>query len=357
MTAQPPRGGASPSARRTPALTRCVEVAQALADGEGEPVGLMHLLHASMSSGDPSSRSRLVMKSLAAHHFLTEEATDAVAAAEAGMNGRTRAVPLSPAASAALGRLAYWTGRTGDGSADTAHLLLVCLEARADDEDVRRFLRGTGLTERAVLRSAMTERHRVCALDRQPSDRGPILSPGRPDRPAAYSFETRERRRGKRTARSIGMRSENSGVAHISSRVQAHLIRLHVRVRLWAQLVILCTLAATAWATLTVTAWSALWLASQLARRQYLSPGARLAADLALLVATAVLGIPWWLALLALANRVFDLLDGRLLLLLVKSDMADPALTEKDIRADRREDRRAATFYRTLKLTGKLAPE
>ncbi|MFG2981824.1 hypothetical protein ACGFYQ_11300 [Streptomyces sp. NPDC048258] len=357
MTTQPPPGAALPSVRRTPALSGCVEVARALADGEGDPVGVLHLLLAAMCSGDPSSRSRLVMKSLAAHHFLTEEATGAVAAAEAGVNGRTRAVPLSPAAAAALGRLGYWTRRTGDGSADTAHLLLACLEARAEQEDVRRFLRGTGLSERVVVRSAMTERHRVCVQDRQPSDRGPILSPGRPDRPAAYSFETRARQQAKRTVRSIGMRSENSGVAHVSSRVQSHLVRLHIWVRLWAQLVVLCTLAATAWASLTVTAWSALWLASQLARRQNLSPAARLAVDLALLIASAVLGIPWWLALLALVNRVFDLLDGRLLLLQVKSDTGDPALTEKDIRADRREDRRAAGLYRVLKLTGKLAPE
>ncbi|MGW0750828.1 hypothetical protein [Streptomyces sp. NPDC002587] len=357
MTAQAPPGAASPPARRTPALSRCVEVAQVLAEGEGDPVGLMHLLAAAMCSGDPSSRSRLVVRSLAAHHFLTEEATGSVAAAEARVNGRSRAVPLSPAATAALGRLAYWTGRTGDGCADTVHLLLVCLETRAAEEDVRRFVRGTGLTERAVVRSAMTERHRVCAQDRQPSDRGPVLSPGRPDRPAAYSFETRERRPGKRTVGSIGMRSENSGAAHVSSRVQSHLIRLHVRVRLWAQLLILCTLAATAWAAFTVTAWSALWLASQLARRQHVSPGGRLALDLALLGASAMLGIPWWLASLALVNRVFDLLDGRLLLLQIMSDTGDPALTEKDIRADRREDRRAATLYRVLKLTGRLAPE
>ncbi|MEU9305316.1 hypothetical protein [Streptomyces sp. NPDC048269] len=350
-------GAGSPPGRRTPALRRCVEVAQGLADGEGSPVGPLHLLLAAMCAGDPSSRSRLVTKSLAAHHFLTSEATGAVADAEAGLGGRAREVPFSPAATAALGRLAYWTRRTGDGSADTAHLLLVCLEARAEDEDVRRFARGTGLSERAVMRSAMTERHRVCAQDRQPSDRGPILSHGRPDRPAAYSFETRARRPSGRTVRSIGMRSENSSVSHMGSRVQSHLIRLHIWVRIWAQLVILCALAATAWAALTVTAWSALWLVSQLARRQNLSPAARLAVDLVLLVASAVLGIPWWLVLLALVSRVFDLIDGRLLLLQVQSDTADPELTERDLRADRREDRRAAAFYRVLKLTGRLAPK
>jgi hypothetical protein len=79
--------------------------------------------------------------------------------------------------------------------------------------------------------------------------------------------------------------------------------------------------------------------------------------DLVCVVASVVLAVPWWLAVLTLFTRVFDLLDGRLALLQVSGDTGDAALTEKDLRADRRADRRAAKYYQLLRLTGRLSPE
>ncbi|MFI1652000.1 hypothetical protein ACH4XT_34440 [Streptomyces avidinii] len=318
---------------------------------------LMHLVLAVTCAGDPSSRARLVMRNTAAHHFLSEELCTAVSRVESDEAYRGAAVSFSPVATAALDRLAFWTARTGDASADTAHLLLVCLEARMRDEQVRKFAHTTGLTERAVVRGAMAERHRVCPGDRQSSERGPILSPHRPDRPAPYAFKTGARRPDEHTVRSITLRSQMTGVSHVSSRVQAHLIRLHMWVLLWSQLLVLATVFAMLWSAHHVTPWSWLWLGSLMARRQHLSPGARLAVDLVCGTASVFLAVPWWLAVLALTTRVVELLDGRLALLQVSGDTGDAALTEKDIRADRRADHRAAKYYQVLRVTGRLSPE
>jgi hypothetical protein len=350
-------GAGQPSVPRTATLHACVDVARALATLHEAPVQLMDLLLAATCAGDPSSRARLVMRNTAAHHFLAEEIRAEVAGVESEGASQDAAVAFSPAATAALDRLAFWTTRTGDVCADTAHLLLVCLEAHAQDEQVKEFAHTTGLTERAVVRGAMAERHRVCSGDRQSSEWRPILSAHRPHRPAPYAFEARVRRPDQHTVRGITVRSQMTGVSHVSSRVQSHLIRLHMWVLLWSQLLVLVTVLAMFWSATHVTPWSWLWLGSLVARRQHLSPGARLAVDLVCVVASMFLAVPWWLAVLALLTRVFDLLDGRLALLQVSGDTGDAALTEKDLRADRRADRRAAKYYQLLRLTGRLSPE
>lgn len=79
--------------------------------------------------------------------------------------------------------------------------------------------------------------------------------------------------------------------------------------------------------------------------------------DFVCVAASVFLVVPWWLAVLALTTRMFELLDGRLALLQVSGDTGDAALTEKDLRADQRADRRAAKHYEVLSLTGRLSPE
>lgn len=340
---------------RTPALHACVEAAQVLAHSAGCPVSLRHLFLSALCGGEPASRARLVAIVMGVHHFLQGEEYRAVAGAVS--DERTRAVPLAPSAAAALSRLAYWVTRTGDGQADTAHLLLVCLEGQGDDQELGRLAHENGITERVVLRSALTVRHRVCAADRQARDRGPILSSQRSTRPAPYHFEGSAHRSGPRTEMNIAKRSEIAGAAHLGSRVQAHLIRLHILVMSSQQLLIGCVVAAAAWAAFTGTAWSLLWLASLAARRQVVPAALRVVGDVVLVVASLLLGVPWWLAVLGLANRALDLLDGRLALLEIMGETGDPSLSERGLRADGRADRRAARIYRALKFKGELIPE
>ncbi|THA60168.1 hypothetical protein E6P78_27910 [Streptomyces sp. A0958] len=350
-------GAAPPAVLRTPALRRCVEVAQALAHGEGGPVDVLHLFLSVACDSEADTRSRLVMRATAWHHFFTDETYREVAEGAGRTDARTRAVPFAPAAAAVLSRLAYWTTRTGDETADTAHLLLACLETGTDDKEMRKAIRTLGLSGRVALSQAMTVRREVAAADRQLNHRGPILSRSRRDRPTPYHFQAPHRAIGPRKGRAISLRSQMTSAAHVSSHLQSHLIRLHVWVGWWHQLGIFAALSVTIWASLTVTPWSALWLISVSIRRHVASPGPRLGCDAALVVASAFLGIPWLLVATALVCRLIDLLDGRLALLQIRGDVGDPALTESALQSDRRADRRAAHFYRTLKFRRRLTPE
>lgn len=346
-----------PPAGQTPCLRRCVEIAQAMAYGEDRAVEVDHLLAAAMCNPDRASRSRLIATRLGAHHFFEQDAYTMVADAAAEIDERTRDVPLTESATAALDRLGYWMKRTGDRNADSAHLLLVCLEAGASDKEGQRALRDMGITVRDVVREAMSVRHQVSAPDRQSALRGPIVSERRPERPAPYAFENPGRANaGPRSMRSFAWRSQMTGAAHINSHVQSHLIRLHLWSLIVAWLLSISLLAATWYAAVTVTAWSALWPAGQLRRLQ--APLAvRLGLDVVLVMASVVLGIPWWLPVLAVANRAVDIVEGRLALLQVRGDTADPSVSEKDLRSDRRANIRARNFYVELKLKRKLASE
>ncbi|MFJ9539867.1 hypothetical protein ACIRPX_21715 [Streptomyces sp. NPDC101225] len=350
-------GAALPAAPRTPALRRCIEVAQALAYDEGGPVELIHLFTSAAYDSTSATRSWLVVRATGAHHFITDEAYRAVADAAAARDARTRNLPFAPAAAGALSRLAYWTTRTGDETADTAHLLLACLEAGADDKEMRKFVRSIGLTERVVVSHAMMVRQGIAADDRQAGHRGPILSRRRSDRPVPYHFEAPHRAVGPLKGRNISMRSQMSSATHVASPVQSHLLRLHVRVLGGEQLSIFVVLFTLIWASLTVTSWSALWLIGLLARRHNTSAAVRMGIDVALVIVSVLLGIPWPLVGLALVYRALDLLEGRLALLEIRGDVGDPSVTESGVRSDLRADRSAAHFYRTLKMTRRLRPE
>ncbi|MGW2658011.1 hypothetical protein ACWC1D_30715 [Streptomyces sp. NPDC001478] len=340
---------------RTAALRRCVETARVLARDDGGPVEVRHLFFAVACDGAADTRARLVMRATAWHHFLSDEAYRAVG--EAGAGARAGAVPFGPGAVAVLARLPYWAGRTGDDTADTAHLLMACLEAGGGDQETRETVRSMGLSVRVAVSQAMTVRRDVAADDRQTNQRGPILSRRRSGRPAPYHFQAPHRAIGPRKGRHISRRSQMTSTAHLSSHVQAHLLRLHLAVAWWHQLGIFAALAVLLWAVWAVTWWSALWLISLSVRRHQAVPAVRLGIDAVLVAVSVVLGIPWPLVGAALVCRLVDLPDGRLALLQIRGDVGDPLLTEGDLQADRRADRRAAGAYRLLKIRRELTPE
>ncbi|MFD1044135.1 Clp protease N-terminal domain-containing protein, partial [Kibdelosporangium lantanae] len=127
---------------------------------DSDPVEVEHLLLAAAFNDDEDCRSRLVMKQLGAHHFFTDDAYEQVA--ESFVDTPESVSEWTPEAVSALDRLAYWTTRTGDHTADSAHLLLACLEQDPAT------LAAAGVTPRDAVRAAITVRHRVSLTDRQP---------------------------------------------------------------------------------------------------------------------------------------------------------------------------------------------
>jgi hypothetical protein len=328
-------------------LRSCVLAAQEIAAHDGDPVGVEHLLLVAVFNDEKESRSRLVLRQLGAQHFFTDDTYDRVA----GMFGRPeRRTRWEPAAEEVLGRLAYWATRTGDHAADTAHLLLACLEREP------RELTGAGVTPRDAVRAAVTVRHRVSPADRQPRDRGPILSRSRGDRPVSYEFAARwQAEAGPRKPRHFTFRSQTASTAGVGATVLLHITQLHVGTLIALGIVSAVMLIGTAAAALTVTWWSLLWLVSQVGRRALLPVAARVVVDVALAVVSVPLGIPWWLAAMAVPHRVLDVLEGRLGLLEVRGEAADPGLAEKDVRSDRRINARAGRFYAVLRLRRELS--
>ncbi|MFD6071486.1 hypothetical protein [Amycolatopsis lurida] len=331
---------------QTACLTRCMAAAAAMASGD--PVEVEHLLLAAAFNDDEDCRSRLVMKQLGAHHFFADETYQQVA--EAFVNAAESGTEWTPEAVSVLERLAYWATRTGDHTADSAHLLLAC----AEQEPAK--LAIAGVTLRDAVRAAITVRHRVSPADRQPSDRGPILSPRRRDRPLSYQFTVRRKAdAGPSKARHFGLRSQTANTAGLSARIQFHITQLHVVTLIALGVVSSLMLVAIAHAALTVTWWALLWLAGQFGRRALLPVVARVVVDVALVMVSVPLGLPWWLAVLAVPHRALDIVEGRLGMLEVRGESADPFLSEKDVRADRRVNARAGRFFTMLKLRRELS--
>ncbi|WP_419703228.1 hypothetical protein [Promicromonospora sp. NFX87] len=328
-------------------LRSCTNAAEEMAGQAGGPVEVEYLLVVAAFNDDRESRSRLVLRALGAHHFFEDEGYDHVAEV---FGLPERFTVWTPEAEAVLGRLAYWVSRTGDYAADTAHLLLACLEAGSAE------LTDAGVTPRDAVRAAVTVRRDVSLADRQPRERGPILSGERVDRPVSYEFTARwEADAGPRRARHFQLRSQGANTAGMGSTVQFHITLLHVVTLTALGIVSVVTLIGIAGAALTVTWWSLLWLASQLARRAWLPIAARVFVDALLVVVSVPLGIPWWLSVLAVPHRVLDILEGRLGLLEVRGETADPDLTESDVRSDLRINVRAGGFYSALRLRGELS--
>lgn len=332
---------------RTACVRTCLAAAEVMAVEDDELVTVEHLLLAAAFHNDADSRARLVMKELGAHHFFNDDTYEHVAWAFAEPPRPT--AEWTTEAKDALGRLAHWATRTGDHAADTAHLLLACLEKQPAA------LREAGVTPRDIVRSAINVRHRVSPADRQPRDRGPILSARRRDRPPSYQFVVQGKAKtGPSKLRHFSLRTQSANTSAMVANVQFHLTQLQVATLMVMNVVVTLMLIAIALAAFTVSWWALIWLAGQ-TRRAVLPMWVRLAVDVALVVVSVSLGLPWWLPVLAVVYRALDVLEGRLALLELRAETAQPALSQKDVRSDRRVHDRAAGFFMELKLRRDLS--
>ena len=345
---------ASRAPQRTRELERCIAVARAQAWREDLRADVVHLMLATVFTDDRSCRSRLTLRSLGVHHFLTADGYATFTAAASADAPDPHSTPMTEAAEAVLDRLGYWMTRTGDQTADTVHLLLACLETAASNDDVREVATEFGITIRDVVRDAMTVQYSVSAADRQARVRGPILSPARADRPAAYQFENPwKENAGPRRANSIRLRSQVVGTFDLGSPVHLYLLRMHLWALMTASAAHLAQLAAIGYATITVTPWSAVWVVGTL--RRFSAPALlRLTITAGLLALSLPLGIPRWLVIGALVLFVLDTIEGRLALLEVRGDVADPAVSPRDLLRDGRINARASRQYQVLKVTRNL---
>lgn len=312
---------------RTQSLRRCLELADRLADAD--PVEIFHLAAAAMANPDDHSRARLVLRALGAHHLLDPEVSAVVEAVDAEQAAPRRTIRHDAAARNALVRLPYWVRRTGDHTADSVHLLLACLEADPSVLDAP----ALGLTTRTVVRAALEVRVEVSVHDRQYRMRGPILSSRRPDRPATYRFENPWRDH-PATGMPNTLKSQMSSLDSAGSYVQSHLIQWYVWTAVALTAAAVASAGAILYTALTVTPWSLLW-APAYGRRDVVPLPISLLLTAGIAVVATALGVPWWLVLFALVFRAADVMEGRLALLQVMGDTADPQLRPSALRSDR----------------------
>lgn len=313
------------SSRTTAALDHCIAVARARAYDDECDVDVEYLLLCTIFSDDLTCRARLTLRGLGFYHFMEEVVVAEFAATTAKLNisATPRTMGRTMEAAAVLDRLAYWTTRTGDETADTVHLLLACLEHCVDDEELAQYIKQSGITLRDVVRAAMTVRYYVSPTDRQARARGPILSPGRSARPAAHHFENLTKDLGPRKARSISLRSQQAGTAELGSPVHLYLVRMHLWWHLALGAVALIQLAAVVVVMFTVSFWAAIWLIAPIPRAK--APvSLRMLLIVGLTVGSLLLGTPWWLAIGAFLVALLITIEGRFALLEVRADVADP---------------------------------
>ncbi|HWD77299.1 MAG TPA: Clp protease N-terminal domain-containing protein [Kribbella sp.] len=334
----------------TAAFDRCVAAARAMAWSAQEDVDVGHLLLAVMFTDDRFARSRLTLRALGVHHFLTGAGYADFAAAVAGIDVTPRVMTRTTQAAAVLDRVAYWARRTGDETADTVHLLLACME---EDDGVKLF----GISQRDVVREAMTVRFHISPADRQARHRGPILSAARPGRPPSYLFESlRSKSRGPRKMSSIRHRSQHPSAVEVASPARLYLFRIH----LWWHVVLaaaaVAELTAVVLAIVLATPWAAVWLVGSTTR--YMVPTwGRLLVLAALAAVSPALGVPWWPVAGSVLIFLLITVEGRFAVLEVKADVADPGVRLRDLRRDARLNNSAAGWYGELKLKRNLAAE
>ncbi|MFE1592857.1 hypothetical protein [Nocardia sp. NPDC058705] len=338
--------GGEQSTRR---LSEATGIARELALVDGRIIDVRDLATAVVYHPDSSCRARLVLRRLGAYRRISDDDSESeVAAAMSRSHRPSASISAAENTLTVLNQVPYWAERTGDRNPDTVHLLLACL---AYDANVVQ-LRDAGITVSDVIRAAMAVRRNVSPLDRQFGDRGAIPSTARPDVPTPYFFKNQELPEAGALGYGDAMsRSQVPGVAHTSSRVQGHLLQWHMWLDMAALVTAVLLPLGAVYAAFTSSVWSLLWLAGQL-RRSDAGLGLRLGGDLALIVVTIVLGLPWFLPILAIANRIIDVIEGRLGLLHAKADTADVTLTEKSIRSDRRINLRAANTELISRITG-----
>lgn len=345
-----------PSEHTTAAFDRCVAVARAMAWSEDADVDVHHLLLCAMSSDDEFCRARLTLRALGVHHFFEDGADAEYTAAAAVIEATPRTMTRTMGAASAFDRLDHWAARTGDQTVDTVHLLLACLEAGADDDDIAEAFRATGTTVNDVVREAMTVRFYLSPADRQARARGPILSPTRTDRPAAHLYENLTKKRwGPRKSSTIRHRSQHPGTAEVGSPIRLYLFRIH----LWWHVALVVIAVAQLSAVINVaitTPWALIWVVGPIPR--VVAPTwARLLIVCGLTATSMVLGAPWWLAIGGFAVFALITIEGRFAVLEVRADVADPGVRSVDLRRDSRINAQGANGFLALKATRQLAAE
>ncbi|MGW6619785.1 hypothetical protein ACWF99_01060 [Nocardia sp. NPDC055002] len=331
----------------TARLGEAIRIAQHLADDEGQLVGPEALFSAIVLDAEPRTRCRLILRQLGVDRAFTDQDRQEMAALSDRFGPGRIDIGFTDRAAAVLGRMQYWASRTGDRSADTSHLLLACLEQRDISEIVHQF----GATTNDVIRTALAVRRAVAPTDRPIESAGPILSPSRLHRPATHAFDADETSvEHFRTYTSTISRSQLAGAGHMSSRIQRHLVRLHMLVSVATLVAAVSLLVATAYCAVTATFWSLIWLGCNV-RRDRFALIFRLAVDLSVVALSFTLGVPLWPAILVVVYRVCDVFEERLGLIQVRSAVAEPALSLRTLRDDRRINYRGANNHIVNRLT------
>ncbi|MFF2554840.1 hypothetical protein ACFVUS_27820 [Nocardia sp. NPDC058058] len=333
----------------TPYLGEVILLAQQFAADSHRCVGVDDLLAAAIFGNDPSCRCRLVLHWLGADRNLEQQTYIWASAVQREIDSASRAVEFSADAAAVLERMKYWSARTGDHSADTAHLLLAALEF---DNTVGHVL--TGATTNDLVRTALTVRSSISSRDRHVGHRPPILSPRRSNRPETHAFEAiPEEDSHFRTYNSMTSRSQIAGRGHMSSRIQRHLVRLSLLVTMLELLALAALVTSAIYVAVTDRWWALLWLVCIL-RRDRLGVKTRMSIDLGVLVCAIMLGFAFWPIGVVLSYRVLDIAEERIGVLQARSAVADPDLSARSLRADRRVNQRAANKAAAEQLQRKL---
>ncbi|MCA2208393.1 hypothetical protein [Nocardia rosealba] len=332
---------------RTVGLGEAIRLAQCIACEGEQLVGPEELFLAVVVGAEPGTRCRSVLHRLGIDRAFTEQDHLELVALSTRFGSRSGDVGLTDAAQAVLDRLPYWAARTGDRSADTSHLLLACLEQPEMSTVVGQF----GATTNDILRTALAVRRSVAPADRPVESAGPILSARRHDRPSTHVFDAVESRDEPfRTYTSMMSRSQLAGAGQMSSPIQRHVIRLHMLVMIAELVASVVLLGATVYGAVTATPLALIWLGC-LVRRDQFPLVFRLAVDLGVVTLAVVLGIPTWPVLLVAAYRLCDVFEERLGLIQVRGAVADPALTLRALRSDRRINYRGVNNRITHRLT------
>lgn len=338
---------------RTPYLQEVIRLAQQIAHSGGERVTIDDLLSAAAFGTDTACRCRLILQRMGVSRFFDEDAFAETAELQEHIENDSATVEFTSDAATVLDRMPYWVQRLGDRSADTAHLLLACME----HGDNRTALAAVGTTINDLVRAAVAIPHTVSPRDRQIGVRAPIESQRRPDRPTPHAFETTvvdDRHFG--TVTSMLTRSQIASPGNMSSRIQRHLTQLHI-LAMAAELVFAIALGSAAiFAAVTVTPWALIWNFAG-TRRDVTPLPVRLFLDAAATGSALLIGFPLWPVTLLLGFRVFDLLEERLGLLQARNDVADPTLSPRALRADKRANHRGIGNYLVARVKGNLSTD
>ncbi|MEU5156154.1 hypothetical protein [Glycomyces sp. NPDC021274] len=356
VTAEHSDSGLKNSMPRTHSLNVCIRTAEKYARSHSQDLAVSDLMWSTLFTEDEQSRSRLSLKLLGRHHFLSDEGYAEFLEVKALPYNTLGSEETPGSELEVLSRLQYWVERTGDSAADTVHLLLACIELGSQDREGRSMVWELAVNPREVIRAAMSVRNQTSFEDRQSRARRPILSPLRQDRPQSYRFETeRKQTVGMAAARPTLGRSQMPGPTHSNSRVYAYILQIYLGVLTSRAISLIVLLGLIAFGSFTISPWCLIWVMSATMDRTGSPLWFRLLVDSTSLAASVALGLPWWLPATAATHRALDATESAMAAVAARSDCADPDVTGKTLRSDARMARRAAGWYKALKMQGKLS--